>query len=457
MNGPILTAATLAITFSLAAPQSTQAAEGAQAASKILGRISASRIAVISDGDFLARTYGTAELAPRNAGYRDLLTVMSPAGDKIVTGSIPVSNSVTSAPEILALSEDGQTAFVAERLGERPKGGNRISDLPPGRQLFAVDLSDGAALRLSDTVEIEAFPEALSPSPDGESVAVVSNTPEASFVQIVAYRDGRFGSVARFDLAELGVKGSAPAPRGGVTATNVHWHPSGRFLAVNINTQNRVVFFEVTGADDDALILRPWGNVVEVGADPFVGRFTPDGRHYLTANWGRNFAATNLEGRIPQTPSTISVIRLADPATSPQSARHDLLGGAETGLSSEGIAISPDGQLVATVNMRGTAFPPGSARFHRDASVTLLSFDPATGAIARLADYPFEGSLPEGGAFDRTGDHFLATVFQGHDGAGPEAGPGLEVFRVAKGDRPALKRLGRVPLPHGAHHVDLAP
>ncbi|MBY3193656.1 hypothetical protein [Rhizobium laguerreae] len=35
MNGPVLTAATLAITFSLAAPQSTQAAEGAQAASKI--------------------------------------------------------------------------------------------------------------------------------------------------------------------------------------------------------------------------------------------------------------------------------------------------------------------------------------------------------------------------------------------------------------------------------------
>lgn len=211
MNGSILTAATLAIAFSLAAPQSMQAAEGAQAAPEILRRISASRIAVISDGDFLARTYGTAELAPRNAGYRDLLTIMSPVGEKIVTGSIPVSNSVTSAPEILALSEDGQTAFVTERLGERPKGGNRISDLPPGRRLFAVDLSDDAALRLSDTVEIEAFPEALSLSPDGESVAVVSNTPEASFVQIVAYRDGRFSRLARFDLADLGVRGSEPA------------------------------------------------------------------------------------------------------------------------------------------------------------------------------------------------------------------------------------------------------
>ncbi|MBX4957307.1 hypothetical protein HJB56_22255 [Rhizobium lentis] len=455
MNGPILAAATFAIAFSLAAPDSTQAAGGAKAASEILGRVSASRIAVISDGDFLAQTYGTAELAPREAGYRDLLTIMSQAENKIVTRSIPISNSVTSAPEILALTKDGRTAFVTERLGERPEGGKRIGDLPPGRRLFAVDLSDSAP-RLSATIEIEAFPEALSISPDGESIAVVSNTPEASFVQIVAYRNGRFGHLARFDLADLGVTGPAPAPRGGVTATNVHWHPSGRFLAVNINTQSRVAFFEVIGGDD-APMLRPWGNVVKVGADPFVGRFTPDGRHYLTANWGRNFAATNLEGRIPQTPSTISVIRLANPAESHRPARHNLVGAAETDFSSEGIAISPDGRLVATVNMRGTAFPPGSARFHRNASVTLLSFDPATGAISKRADYSFEGVLPEGGAFDRTGDHFLVTVFQGHDGSLPEAGPGLEVFRVEKGDRPTLSRLGRVPLPHGAHHVDLAP
>lgn len=117
MNGPILAAATFAIAFSLAAPDSTQAAGGAKAASEILGRVSASRIAVISDGDFLAQTYGTAELAPREAGYRDLLTIMSQAENKIVTRSIPISNSVTSAPEILALTKDGRTAFVTERLG----------------------------------------------------------------------------------------------------------------------------------------------------------------------------------------------------------------------------------------------------------------------------------------------------------------------------------------------------
>lgn len=426
----------------------------------LAGRISASRIAVISDGDFVAQTYATGQLAPREAGFRDTLTVLSLADGKVVTGAMPVSNSVTAAPEILQLSSDGQTVFVTERLGERSGEGDTVRDLPPAKRLFAIDLSDGAAPRLADTAEIAAFPEALSASPDGRRVAVVSNTPEASFIQIIGYAEGRFDPVARFNLADLGITGRASTSRGGVTATNVHWHPNGRVIAVNINSQNRVAFFEVSDANGTP-DLRPWGNIVEVGADPFVGRFTPDGRHYLTSNWGRNFAAADLERRIPETPSTISVVRLAAPEEPVDGARHRLVAGTGTDLSAEGIAISPNGRLVATVNMRGTAFPRTSARFQRDATVTLLSFDPATGAIAKIADYPFEGSLPEGGSFDRTGDHFLATVFQGHADAGPETGAGLEVFRVVKGDaaggeRPSLQRIGRIPLPHGAHHVDLA-
>ncbi|WP_027165317.1 hypothetical protein [Mesorhizobium sp. WSM3224] len=448
MIRPVLSSIALSIILSAAAPSVTAAQP-----LDLSGRISASRIAVVSDGDFSAQTYATGRLSPRDSGFRDMLTVLSVADGKVVKGTIAVSNSVTAAPEILQLSKDGQTAFVTERLGERPAAGDTIKDLPPGRRLFAVDLSDAATPRLADTVEIAAFPEGLSVSPDGRRVAVVSNTPEASLVQIIGYADGRFGPVARFDLADLGISGSAATPRGGVTATNVHWHPGGRFIAVNINTQNRVAFFAV-GEENGAPRLRPWGNIVNVGADPFVGRFTPDGRHYLTSNWGRDLAAANLEGRIPETPSTISVVRLADPAAS--MGRHEVVAAIESDLSAEGIAVSPDGRLVATVNMRGTALPTQSARFQRQASVSLMSLDPATGGIAKIADYPFEGSLPEGGTFDRTGDHFLATVFQGHDGAGPEAGAGLEVFRVVKGDQPALERIGRIPLPHGAHHVDLA-
>jgi len=423
--------------------------------SPLLRDISAGTIAVISDGDFVAQSYATGALAPREAGYRDLLTVISLRNGEILVNELPVSNSVTAAPEVLQLTPDGRTAFVIERLGERPESADLVRDLPPGHRLFAIDLADGAAPRIAATAEIEGYPEALSISPDGARIAVVSNTSAASHIQIIPYREGRFGEVTRFDLARLGIAGTGQGPRGGLTATNVHWHPSGRFLAVNINTQNRIAFFEVTDAADGPT-LRLWGNIVEVGRDPFVGRFTPDGRHYITSDWGRDFQASTLEGRVPRTLSGLSVIRLADPDASRAAARHERVATATTDNSAEGIAVSPDGRMIATVNMRGTAFPADSPRFQREGTVTLLSFDPETGAIEKVADYPFEGVLPEGGTFDLTGDHFLATVFQGHAGAGPDRGAGLEVFRVQKGERPSLRRLGRVPLPHGVHHVDVA-
>ena len=413
-------------------------------------QLSGGTIAVISDGDFAGQSYATGRLAPREAGHRDLLTIIKLKDGKAESAEIPVSNSVTAAPEILALTHDGRTAFVMERQKDRGEKGDAVKDLAPGDRLFAVDVADPKRLRIADTVSIAASPEALAVSPDGERVAVVSNTSDASFLQIVDYEDGHFGEVARFNLADIGLKGSGSGSRGGVTATNVQWHPSGRFIAVNVNTQNRVAFFH---AGDTP---RLWSNVVEVGKDPFVGRFTPDGRYYLTSDWGRDFAATGLEGRLPTVASSISVIRLAEPDKAGDAARHSRVASAQSDVSAEGIAISPDGRLIATVNMRGTGFPPESARFHREASVSLFTFDPAGGAIEKIADYAFEGVLPEGAAFDLTGDHLLVTVFEGHKGASADKGAGLETFRVVRGARPSLARVGRVPLPHGVHHVDVA-
>jgi hypothetical protein len=417
--------------------------------------ISAGTIAAISDGEFFGRTYYDRRLTPAEAGLRDILTILSISDGRITKAELSVSNSVTAAPEILELMPDGRTAFVVERLGQRPAGGKTIDDLPPGTRLFAIDLADKSAPRIAATAEVGAFPEALGVSPDGRRVAVVSNTPEASLLQIVDYAKGGFGEVSSFNLADLGITGQASTPRGGVTATNVNWHPSGRFMAVNITTQDRVAFFEIV-TENGKVSVKPWGEPVAVGRDPFVGRFTPDGRFYLTSDWGRDFAATTLDGRIPTKPGAVSVIRIADPEASSAEARHEKIGSTETDRSAEGIAISPDGRFVATVNMRDTAFPPDSGRFDRDGTVTLLSFDPSSGALAKIRNYPFEGVLPEGGTFDLTGDHFLASVFHGHTGVTPQAGAGIEVFRVVKGDSPALQRLGRIPLAHGVHHVDVS-
>ncbi|MCX8279745.1 hypothetical protein OSJ77_06070 [Phyllobacterium sp. 0TCS1.6C] len=426
----------------------------AQETSVALPPVPAGTIAAISDGDFVAQSYANGVLAPREAEYRDVLSILSVADGKLQRAELPVSNSVTAAPEVLALTPDGRTAFVTERLAERTEDTRLVKDLRPGNRVFAIDLSDKTAPRQADTQKIADFPEALAIDPSGRRIAVVSNTREASLVQLISYSGGRFGAVETFDLAELGIKGTAGTPRGGVTATNVQWHPSGRFLAININTQNRIAFLAVDEADGRH-VLKPWGNIVDVGADPFVGRFTPDGRFYITSDWGRDFSATDLDGRIPDRRSGMTVIRFAETAAAGE-ARHEKVENAESDIAAEGIAISPDGRLVATVNMRTTAFPPSSSRFTREATVSLLSLDPDTGGLAKIGDYPFEGVLPEGATFDLTGDKLLVTVFQDHEGQKEGIGAGIEVFEVVKGETPSLLRRGRIPMPHGLHHVAIA-
>ncbi len=83
-------------------------------------------------------------LAPISAGFRDLLSVISIADGKTTVSEVPVSNSVTATPEALVVTPDGNTAFVIERLGERPDGGETIRDLPAGNRLCR-DLTDKAS------------------------------------------------------------------------------------------------------------------------------------------------------------------------------------------------------------------------------------------------------------------------------------------------------------------------
>ncbi|GAB3748481.1 lactonase family protein [Microlunatus parietis] len=276
-------------------------------------------------------------LTPETAGHRDLLTVSRLIRGEVRSASVAASNSVTAPPEVLALSPGGRIAYVLERLGGRSPGDTLASQLPAGRTLTAIDLTDPAAPKIIGGTAVASTPEALAVNPDGRTVALVANDSERSVLQLLPVgADGRPGSPRTYDLAGLGLTD----PAGGDLVTQVQWHPSGRYLAINVTDQNRVGFFEVE-RDGDVV---PWGAPVITGTDPFVGRFTPDGRHYLTANWGRDLEAPDIEGRLPDVPSTVQAIKLAAPGD--PRARHRPGPEADTDRSSEGLAISPDGRLV---------------------------------------------------------------------------------------------------------------
>jgi hypothetical protein len=190
------------------------------------------------------------------------------------------------------------------------------------------------------------------------------------------------------------------------------------------------------------------------GRDPYSGHFTPDGRFFITSDWGRNFRATTLEERLPQTPGVVSVIAVAPLGTPGGQATHRVVSRADSDLSPEGITISPDDSLVVTINMRDSGFPEVSSRFDPQsaASLSLFTLNKMTGDIRKIGDYRFSGVLPENAAFDATGEHVVVAVYQ--DIHGPQSTGRLDIWRVAREPRLSLEHTGyAIELPRGAHHV----
>lgn len=146
----------------------------------------------------------------------------------------------------------------------------------------------------------------------------------------------------------------------------------------------------------------------------------------------------------------MSVIQLADLNTPASQVQHRVVSTAIADLSPESLAISPDGSNVVTVNMRGTAFPTNSPRFTRQASLSLMTLD-RTGQLTKINDYPFEGILPEGAAFDASGQALAVVVY---DYFTPKPEGGIEFWRVLQTPTPALQRTGYVvDVGRGVHQV----
>jgi hypothetical protein len=89
-------------------------------------------------------------------------------------------------------------------------------------------------------------------------------------------------------------------------------------------------------------------------------------------------------------------------------------------------------------------------------SLDLLSLDPETGALHHVANYPVAGVLPEGLAFDASGQFLAATVFDRYD---PRRRRGaVEFWRLIGGAAPRLERTNyELEVTPGPHTLLLVP
>lgn len=393
------------------------------------------QLAVLSDTDMTATAYTGGNLGP-DAGP-DRLSLVPLQGER--TGTVvgaDVPNSVVAQPAALAIAPGGELAVAAETTGPRTPTTHKLADLPDGSRLTVVSLAGGTP-EVVQSITVPAHPETVAFAPDGTTVAVTFGPGEPRRLALVPVADGRLG-----DPVFVGLPG-ARVPQKATRVAQVDWHPSSRFLAVTLPSLNAEAFYEVA---PDRRSITPLGVPITVGNNPFMGRFTHDGRFFVVSS-----TAWNLGEDAP--PGTVAVTRF-DPG-SVDATR--VVSRAEAGYGPEGLTVSPDGRWVVTTNIELSANQVGTAARTEYTSISLFALD-RTGQIDHADTVYDDAVLAEGAVVDGTGTWLATTAFQTR--RDPESGA-IEFWRIvddrnSRGPRLVATHYS-VPLPRGPHTMALIP
>ena len=401
-------------------------------------------IVAVSDADMVASAYVNGDLGPREG--RDALSVIELDGDPRAwrASAVTVSNSVAGPPASVDVTPDGRYAVVIETWTPRPEGDgpHRFSDLAFGDKISVVDLSEPSAPEVVQTIETLKRPDAVRISPSGELVAVSFN----------AAGGGKETPLAlyRFDNGRLGAPVTPDIPGWDFAAgrlIDIDWHPTEPVLALVNELGSDLRFARV--ADD--LSLEIIGNVVDVERAPFRAEFTPDGRHVVVNGlyWGADIAGRWIEA--PR--GAVLTVRM-NAEVDGDKIRHALVSRVTTGVSPEGLAVSPDGRWVATMNLERSYLPYDDARITWFSSITLAALDPETGALRHVGDFNYDGVLPEAGVFDNSSSYLAVVNYDHFDDR--RQGGSVDFWRIDRDplapDNVQLVRTEHsVPVARGAH------
>ncbi len=401
----------------------------------------------LSDADMVGTAYADGVLM-QVPGDRDTLSIVPLPldSDTPQIREVFASNSVTSWPQVLVPSPDGDRAYIVETSGEIADDvavyPDLLSNPPLGRSLTVVEVESG------DTAVYDVV----------DNPVHVNLHPQAHYVLVASGEQGRqIGILPVATLDDPETYQFFPIVRGNgdpaQEITSVAWHPDGAFIAVGID-RSELAFYTVAEADDGTLSLAQHGAHLSLGNTITYGQFTSDGNHYLTAeiNWN---AVPGVLGYVLNPPGEMISVRF-DPSPA---ADHAVASRVTVGQSPEGFAVSPDETLVVAVDMRRT-FLPDNLSFVAGTdlnSLSLLTFDTETGDLTLVDQYGFEGVLPEHAAFDADGDALAVAIYNRRDD--PMAPGYLEFWNVTEADgAPALARTDRqIDVVRGPHVLALVP
>lgn len=424
-------------------------------------------IVAVCDTDMNESTLMTRELGPINPLSRDALTIIPlPIEGKTTPFSMShVSNSALGPPRCLAVSPNGSTLYAVEMRGEAPENARTLDDLPPGQYLTVVDARNPLAAEVVQHLYVGTEPSSVAVNTRGDLLAITTNTPGQQLV-IARLINGRVEvntdqspKILAWPLFGLdGAEDLRPSSVEWLPEAGNSNNPGGGTLAVTIPERNQVMFYRITLGADEELTLAPWDNPVQVGKYPYSGVFTPDGKYFIVSNmgWGQDIAGFTVGAA----PGVVSVVRVGsgerkEGQTLITGSPHEVVSSATVGVSPEGLAISPNGRLIVTANLRhsndGASLDEGSLR---GGSLSLLTLD-ANGQLKLIDEYPIN-AVPAGVTFDASGEKVGVTQFRSFDTAAIDGEISFWGVERARSSTPRLENLKYyVGLGKGPHAVQI--
>jgi DNA-binding beta-propeller fold protein YncE len=305
-----------------------------------------------------------------------IIDISKPDMPKIIA-SLPLMNTIAGPPTNLAVHPSGEIALVANSLNPEPEGSGWKN--VPDDKIFVIDLKANPP-KIVATVNAGKQASGLAISAKGD-IALVANRAAGS-VSVLSFKGKEVKVV---DTVEIGAAGDQ------VSAVAIA--PDGkRALAVKA-TANKVALLSIDGEK-----VTYDKRDLPAGIYPYNVVITPNGKLAIATNTGNGGSS---DGHA----DTVSVIDLeADPIR--------VIDHVRVGDSPEGLVMSPKGDLVVTVEARGSNYAK-STWFHHDlGAITVLKIDGKK--VSRIGEINV-GTFPEGGAFSADGSYLYVGNFTDQD------------------------------------------
>ena len=402
-----------------------------------------------SDADMVASAYVNGQLGPREG--QDALSIIPLNGDPRNWKAIEVkaSNSVAGPPAVIDITPDGRFAFVIETFKERPDNNEQhtFRHLKFGNKLIVFDLKVPSKPKRVQTIDIAERPDSIRVNSNGSIVAVTfhpagggKKTPLA----LIPFNNGKLEEPVYPEIKGWNLKHRL---------MGLAWHPKQNILALINETGGDLRFANVSNKLD----LEIFGNIVPVERAPFRVDFTPNGSHVVVNGlyWGSDIAGRWIEA--PR--GSVLTVRMNAGKQKNGKPRHAFVSRITTGVSPEGLAVSPDGKWVATTNLERSYLPYKDNRITWFSSITLAKLSPETGVLTKVGDFYYDGILPEAAVFDNS-SRYLAVATYDHFNDRRKGGS-IDFWRISSDplepdNIQLIKTETSVPVTRGAHSMVIA-